>query len=50
MAAAARATATDRHFVSAPSQLNCRMLDWYRELGAAERRTGLLRRLGARCA
>jgi MFS family permease len=39
MAAALRATAAGRRFAPARSRLDCRMLDWYRELGAAERRT-----------
>jgi MFS family permease len=39
MPAAIPATATDRRFAPARFRLDCRMLDWYRELGAAERRT-----------
>ena len=39
MAAALRATAAGRRFAAARFRLDCLMLDWYRELGAAERRT-----------
>jgi MFS family permease len=39
MPAAIPATATDRRFAPARSRLDCPMLDWYRELGAVERRT-----------